>query len=294
MSECPPIIHHNWFGPLFCPHDKKVFELNLQRVANMGSAWRVIVWTSARYCEPGAFEGNTSYVRALQCKYQVEIRCIEDDDIVSRADLEMLDQLWTDTQTIRRLRAEDIAYAGRVTWIAAMSDFTRMAALHKYGGIWADIGDTQFPENFPALWVKAEMHLLPFHFRVAFNHSGIKRSPSQHLFAASAGSDVLFMCLERMRGLWQSRISFIDVTEQSFDAISTTLAWTGMGGTTGPIMKRMTVCVNGEDMNMMEAWSLGWKYLRMGLAEAGTDFCVLGKEEEDFVRTWSNKSWIKY
>jgi len=224
----------------------------------------------------------------------VEQRDIE--GLVCEADLGMLQQCWDTTQVIRRLRdvEQPDLYAGKATLIAAMSDFCRMVALHAHGGIWADIGDTSFPEGFADLWREHELCAHKFGFRVAMNHSGIVRSPSQHLLSAVAGSRVVKAFVERMRQLWAERISLIDMTDPSFDAIGTTLAWTGMGGTTGPVMKTVMVWHNGEEMSMMDAWKAGCCFLRFGVRMPGTEECDVGHRAEDLIFTWSNKSWITY
>ena len=242
--------------------------------------------------------------------------------IVTPEDLAMLRKLWQDTQLLRRLREEQPeVYPGlRVTWIAAISDFARMKAVHALGGIWADIGDTRFPDNFAHTWETLKLHeFLPtVDFRVGMNTSGIVRSPSQHLFAAPAGSNIVGAFIDRMRAVWARRISTIDVRDPAFDAIGTTLAFTGMGGTTGPIMRKVMVRIGGggggggggdddggggggggddeegEECSLMDAWKRGWRHARLGAPVEGTDFVQKGRHESDVIATWSTKSWMLY
>ena len=47
-----------------------------------------------------------------------------------------------------------------------------MVVVHEHGGIWADVGDTEFPRNFHERWAKHNFAVMPHGFRVAFNHSG--------------------------------------------------------------------------------------------------------------------------
>ena len=169
-----------------------------------------------------------------------------------------------------------------------------MLALHAHGGVWADIGDTSFPQGFADTWRVQELCVHKFGFRLAMNHSGIVRSPSQHLLSMVPGSVVVAAFVESMPELWAGRISGIDMTVPSFDAISTTLAWTGMGGTTGPIMKQFLVCHEGEEMTMMDAWKSGCGFLRFGARIQGTENCDVGHRADDVIFTWSNKSWIRY
>ena len=213
----------------------------------------------------------------------------------------MLRKLWQDTQLLRRLRDEqpDLYTGLRVTWIAAISDFARMKAVHALGGIYADIGDTRFPDNFAHTWTELKLHEFPIpnvDFRVGMNHSGIVRSPSQHLFAAPAGSKIIGAFIDRMRSAWVRRISTIDVRDPTFDAIGTTLAFTGMGGTTGPIMRKVMVTVEGEEeeCSLMDAWKRGWCHARLGAPAEGTEYVVKGRHENDVIATWSAKSWMKY
>ena len=116
------------------------------------------------------------------------------------------------------------------------SRHSRRAPLFPAGGIWADIGDTRFPADFGAVWERHGLATLPVGFRVAVNHSGIirrcaapfcrrashhwlltvlryPRSPSQHLLAAAPGSAIVRGFVERIRALWTSRISGIDVSD---------------------------------------------------------------------------------
>ena len=158
-----------------------------------------------------------------------------------------------------------------------MSDISRMSVVLKHGGIYADVGDTQFSKRFVKDWSAHRMWHQPHGLRVAFNPlAGIRRSPSQHVFAAPPASPVIRACLCRIQRLWQERISAVSVTDPSVDLIGTTLGWTGMGGTTGPIMETVRVTVAGQEMNMMEAWRLGWCHVRFGFPKAGTQFCHLG------------------
>ena len=157
-----------------------------------------------------------------------------------------------------------------------MSDISRMCVVLAHGGIWADLGDSQFSKKFVTQWSAHKMWHLPHGFRVAFNHSGIQRSPSQHLFAAPAGSPIIRACLRRIQRLWRQRISAVAATDPTVDLIGTTLGWTGMGGTTGPIMQTVNVTVDGKQMNMMDAWRRGWCHVRFGYPKPGTEFCHLG------------------
>ena len=157
-----------------------------------------------------------------------------------------------------------------------MSDISRMSVVLEHGGIWADVGDSQFSKAFVRKWSAHRMSHQPDGFRVAFNHSGIKRSPSQHLFAAPRGSPVIRACLRRIQRLWRERISSVAATDPDVDLIGTTLGWTGMGGTTGPIMQTVQVTVAGQQMSMMDAWRLGWCHVRFGYPSADTEFCHIG------------------
>ena len=289
----PAIVHHNWFGPLLPQNDRNVLQRNLRSLA--GSEWQTVVWTSKRFTDPEAYQDNTTFLAGLSTEFALEERDIEDCGLASGADIEMLQQCWEGIQQIRQLRETcPELYTGKVTFIAAMSDFCRMLALHAYGGVWADIGDTSFGDDFPLQWTTNQLGEHKFGFRVAMNHSGIVRNPSQHLLSSCVGSRIVSAFLERMRQLWVERISSIDVTDVKFDGISTTLAWTGMGGTTGPIMKQAVVNHDGEEMNMMEAWKAGCCHLRFGVRIEGTKSCDNGMRADDIIMTWSNKSWMLY
>ena len=157
-----------------------------------------------------------------------------------------------------------------------MSDISRMSVVLKNGGIYADVGDSQFSKNFVSKWSTHRMGIMPHGFRVAFNPIGITRSPSQHLFAAPPGSPVIRACLQRIQRLWRERISTVEATDPAVDLIGTTLGWTGMGGTTGPIMQTVQVKVGGQRLDMMAAWRLGWCHVRFGYPKPGTEFCHLG------------------
>ena len=163
-----------------------------------------------------------------------------------------------------------------------MSDFCRMLSIYKFGGIWADIGDTLFPKNFAIVWEKYGLDNMPgAGFRVSMNHSGIVRNPSQHLFAARIRAPIILAFIQRMRKLWKTRMCNIDIEDPKFDAISSTLAWTGMGGTTGPIMRSTPCDVDGKRTNVMDAWKMGFADVRMGKPIKGTKFCLIGRKEKD-------------
>ena len=300
-GECPRIVHHNWFGPRMTAEDRKVLRANLARIACRRASplrpWQVFFWMSREFNETNAvLAEHSAFLASLAREFRIQVHFVEEDAGATPGDLIMLRKLWHDTQILRNLRATDARYRGKVTWIAAMSDFARMLAVDRFGGIWADVGDTAFPRNFPAVWRRHGLHILPCGFRVAFNHSGIVRSPSQHLFAALPASEITRRCLARMRQLWRERVAAIDVRDPATDLIGTTLAWTGMGGTTGPIMKAIQVTLaTGEITSMMNAWKRGWCGVRMGApSKAKPEFCVLGRWEKDAIKTWSNKSWFFY
>lgn len=85
---------------------------------------------------------------------------------------------------------------------------------------------------------------------------------------------------------------------KAFDAIGTTLAWTGMGGTTGPIMREFRVMLHGEETDLMDAWKRGWRHVRMAAPVAGIEFVatdsMFSQGAEDVIATWSVKSWMTY
>ena len=297
IPKCPKIIHYNWFGPIINKSDRENLVKNLKRTGLGENAWTSILWTASRFCDPKTYESNVAFVKELQKqKYNICVRSIDELDL-TKEDEEMLQKLWKDTQRLRKLRKEfPSKYPGlRVTWIAAMSDFCRMLSIYKFGGIWADIGDTLFPKNFAIVWEKYGLDNMPgAGFRVAMNHSGIVRNPSQHLFAARIRAPIILAFIQRMRKLWKTRMCNIDIEDPKFDAISSTLAWTGMGGTTGPIMRSTPCDVDGKRTNVMDAWKMGFADVRMGKPIKGTKFCLIGRKEKDLIKTWSLKSWMRY
>ena len=165
-SICPRIIHHNWFGPLLPKAERNLLE---QNVIATSPTFLTIVWMSTEFSDPEAYESNSSYIDELQERYNlnVEHRDIASGRhcITSPSDMVMLKKLWKDTQRIREIRFQnDVTADGvfatplmKVTWIAAMSDFMRMKAVLSYGGIWADIGDSRFPQNFADLWLEKNL-----------------------------------------------------------------------------------------------------------------------------------------
>ena len=82
-----------------------------------------------------------------------------------------------------------------------MSDFCRMLSIYKFGGIWADIGDT-VSENFAIVWEKYGLDSMA--------GAGLGRDESQRnrkkSFTAPfrcTHSSSYYSCLQRMRKLWR-------------------------------------------------------------------------------------------
>ena len=106
-TECPKLIHHNWFGPPLLPADRRVLELNLKRVAPLGGNWKFIMWLSPNFSSsPAVYTENSKFISSLSKRYNIEQRNIEDSSHSPKV-LEILTSLWKDTQTLRQLKAKD-------------------------------------------------------------------------------------------------------------------------------------------------------------------------------------------
>ena len=116
-KKCPKLVHHNWFGPPLLPADRRLFELNLKRVAPLGGPWKFIMWLSPTFStSPAVYKENSEFIASLSQKYNIQHRNIEDDSHTP-AVLAILNSLWQDTQALRQLRDTDARFRVCVNWM---------------------------------------------------------------------------------------------------------------------------------------------------------------------------------